>query len=143
MFKRKARRSREWQKNNKVIDFEKARENRREKRKALAGKDQIAKVKGASSKRRIIRISKKRNFYTAVVIVITAVIGVSVFNVISVNSQLTQAAAEQSRLEREKEKLTNELQSVDNPDYIEYQARALLKMIKPGEIYYVVPGEEE
>jgi cell division protein FtsB len=143
MFKRKIRRSREWHKNNKVIDFEKARESRREKRMALTGQDQIAKVKRASSKRRRIKISKKRNFYTAVAIVITAVMGVSVFNVISVNSQLEQAAAEQSRLEREKARLTNELQSVDNPDYIEYQARTLLKMIKPGEIYYVVPEGEE
>jgi len=143
MFKRKVRRSREWQKNNKVINFEKARENRLEKRKALAEKEQTAKVKSTPSKRKIIRISKKRNFYTAVIVVITAVIGISVFNVISVNGQFAQAAAEQYKLEKEKEKLTYELQNVDSPEYIEYQARALLKMIKPGEIYYVVPEGEE
>ena len=143
MFKRKVRRSREWQKNNKVIDFEKARESRREKRKALSEKEQVAGIKKPPSKRKIIKISKKRNFYTAVMIVVTAVLGVSVFNVISVNSQLALAAAEQNSLEREKERLTYELQNVDSPEYIEYQARTLLKMIKPGEIYYVVPGGEE
>ena len=141
MFKRKARRSREWSKNNKVIDFERARENRREKRKALAEKEQVTNVKSKLSKRKIIKISKKRNFYTAIMIVIIAVIGFTVFNVISVNSQLAQAATEQYRLEKEKEKLMLELQNVDSPEYIEYQARALLKMIKPGEIYYVVPEE--
>jgi len=143
MFKRKARRSREWGKNNKVIDFEKARENRREKRRALVEKEQITKTKKTPSKRKIIRISKKRNFYAAVMIIIIAIIGVSVFNVISVNSKLTQAVAEQYSLEKEKEKLTNELKEVDSPAYIEYQARTLLKMIKPGEIYYVVPEEGE
>ncbi|MCL1941916.1 MAG: septum formation initiator family protein [Synergistaceae bacterium] len=76
------------------------------------------------------------------ILIIIAVTGVSVFNVISVNSQLAQASAEQYGLEKEKARLTDELLNVDSPEYIEYQARTLLKMIKPGEIYYVVPGEE-
>ena len=143
MFKRKPRRSREWQKNNKLIDFTQAREARRENRESLtaakAGKPQ----KAPPSKRQTVKTSKKRDIYAALFLIVIAVIGFSIFNIIAVNHQLAEAMAEKQVLETEKQKLEYELQNVDNREYVEQQARMLLKMIKPGEVYYVVPDRTE
>ena len=145
MFKRKVRRSREFYKNNRLIDFEKAREERKKKREALL-KDQQA-VSGAEkeepTRREMNKHNRKRNFYAVITIVIMTVIGFSVFNIFSVNSQLDDAIAERESLLSEKEKLMYELDNVDSEEYIEQQARTLLRMIKPGEIYYVLPEDKE
>ncbi|MCL1809864.1 MAG: septum formation initiator family protein [Clostridiales bacterium] len=144
MFKRKLRRSREWGKNNKIIDFEKARENRKKNREAAIQSMQAEKreKKAKPSKRRISKKARKRNFYAAAVLVVIAVAGFSIYNVVAVNSQHMEALAERESLENEKERLTNELDSVDSPEYIEEQAR-MLKMIKRGEVYYIIPEEQE
>ena len=145
MFKRKIRRSREFNKNNKVIDFEEAREARKKKREEVARERQASKreKREEPSRRTISQKNRARNFFAALMIIVVAVIGFSVFNIISVNQQLAEAIAEKDRLTDEKESLESELENVDNQEYVEQQARILLKMIKPGEIYYVVPEETE
>jgi cell division protein FtsB len=75
---------------------------------------------------------------------IAAAFSVSVYQIFSVNNHLEEAIAGNQALEVEKAMLEYELQHVDSPEYIEQQARTMLKMIKPGEIFYVVPtGNEE
>jgi len=145
MFKRKVRRSREFYKSNQLIDFEKAREERRKKREALLKEQQasLSAEKEEPPKRVINKINRKRNFYAIMTIIIMAVVGFSVFNVFSVNSQLTEVMAERDSLLKEKEKLIYQLENVDSAEYIEQQARTLLRMIKPGEIYYVLPEDKE
>ncbi|MCL1982049.1 MAG: septum formation initiator family protein [Clostridiales bacterium] len=144
MFKRKVRRSREWSKNNQIIDFEKAREARKKNREGLVQNSQVEKRAKSEkpSKRKTSKRNRKRSFYALLVLVVIVLAGFSVYNVISVNSQRTQALAEQKSLESDKEKLTKELENVDSPEYIEEQAR-MLKMIKRGEVYYVIPEEQE
>lgn len=139
MFKRKIRRSRVWSKNNRLIDFDKARELRKQNREQVVKQEK----KEKPSKRKKIKFNRKRNFYSAVAVVVMAVIGASVFNVMSANSQLEEAVAARELLEGEKEKLLYELDNIDSEEYIEQQARTMLKMIKPGEIYYIVPKETE
>ena len=143
MFKRKIRRSREFNKNNRWINFEKAGEDRKEKRETLPKKARTYKKKAKPSKWRMNEKYRNRNLFAVVIVVIVTVIGFSVFNIFSVNARLAEAITEQEGLLAEKEKLTYDLENVDNEEYIEQQARDLLKMIKPGEIYYVVPEEEE
>lgn len=144
MFKRKVRRSREWNKNNQIIDFEKAREARKKNREALVQSTQAEKggKKKVRSKRRISRSNRKRVFYAALMLVIVSVASFSAYNVFSVNNQRAEALAERKNLENEKDKLSRELENVDSLEYIEEQARSL-KMIKRGEVYYVVPEEDE
>jgi len=145
VFKRKVRRSREFYKNNRLIDFEKAREERKKKREALL-KDQQA-VSGAEkeepTRREMNKHNRKRNFYAIMTIVVMTVVGFSVFNIFSVNSQLTEVIAERDNLLKEKENLIYQLENVGSDEYIEHQARTLLRMIKPGEIYFVLPEDEE
>lgn len=49
----------------------------------------------------------------------------------------------QSQLKSEKERLQKELGRVNSPEYIEQIARNTLRMIKQGEILYVIPGTEK
>ena len=142
MFKRKLRRSRVWSKDNRLIDFEKAREKRKQNRQVLVKSQQTVEPE-KPSKRKKIKFNRKRNFYSIMTMIVIVVICVSVFNVMSVNSQLAEVIAERDILENEKERLLYELQNVDSEEYIEQRARTMLKMIKPGEIYYVVPKEPE
>jgi len=141
--KKKPRRSREFNKNNKAIDFEKARETRKEKREALAQNTQLGKNEELSRREKIKR-NRKRFFYTAIMTIFVVVIGFSVYNVVSVHSHLEESIASQEALQIEKARLEYELQHVDSPEYIEQQAREKLKMIMPGETFYIVPrGEDE
>ena len=39
--------------------------------------------------------------------------------------------------------MKKEKKEVIDPDYIEDQARKQLKMVKPGEILYILPDEDE
>ena len=141
MFKKKVRRSLAWKKNNKLIDFEKAKELRRQNREASVKAHQAAEEE--PSRREINQKNRRRNFYAVVMVIVISVIGFSVFNVISANNELAAVLAEKEKLEKEKEALLYELQNVDKDEYVEQRARDALKMIKPGEIYYIVPEETE
>jgi len=142
MFKRKVRRSREWSKSNQVINFDQAREDRKKNREELLKAQQVGKPE-KPSKRKKIKLNRKRNFYSILTMVVIVVVCISVFNVISVNSQLDKMKEQRESHETEKERLATELENVNSEEYIEQQARTVLKMIKPGEIYYVIPLEEE
>ena len=144
MFKKKIRRSREWNKNNQLINFEKAHEVRRKNRDALLSGARFEKhrKKEGTTKREAVKKYRKINFYILVSLIVAVLAGISFFNIIAVNDQWADVVAEREDLENEKGKLTNELQNVESPEYIEQQAR-ILKMIKPGEIYYIVPDEQE
>jgi len=143
MFKRKRRRSSEFKKNSQVIDFEEARATRREKRETLVNELRPVRParKARPTKHAAKKLNRKRNFYAAMLIIIIAVVGFSVFNIVSVNKQLADAVAQKESLMNEKDQLTKDLQSTGSDEYIEEQARTLLKMIRPGDIYYVVPDD--
>ena len=51
--------------------------------------------------------------------------------------------AQKQELEQKKKELKKEKKEVIDPDYIEDQARKQLKMVKPGEILYILPDEDE
>jgi len=140
MFKnKKVRRSREFNKNNKLINFEEAREARKEKRENLIKTEE----KETPSQREVSRKKRKRNFYAIALIAIVVVICVSAYHVISVRYDLAVAQANREALEAEKARLEHRLENIDTPEFIEYRARTLLRMIRPGEIYYVIPVNNE
>lgn len=93
-----------------------------------------------------IRKKKKTSFSKLFVMVVAAVlviiIAISVKNIFSLRIEQKELMAENSRLLEEKESLRAELKNVNDYEYIEEQARIQLKLIKPGEILYVL-GEEE
>lgn len=146
MFKqRKKRRSREFKNLNTVIDLEQAREERRSRRKEIVQKRQTKDrftEREELSERRIIKRNRKRLVYIGVLLGIIAVIGVSAFHVISLQNEYRDIAAQNKALKEKRVELKEELGKVNDIEYIEQQAREQLKMVKPGEILYILPDED-
>lgn len=140
------RRSREFKNNSQVIDIEKARKQRLEKRRAEKEKEE-EKIRYAASQntrgKMAIRRSRNRRLILIGVIVVS-LIGMMVFSVFSVVSLKKEQKAmkeQQEALEKEKAQLEKELSEINDPENIEEQAREQLRLIEKGEWLYVFPEE--
>ena len=124
---------------SRVIDIDEAREERRRKR-ALAESKKKKKVRNANpvSKRRSGKTMRRRTVYTLIVGILLAIIGFSIFNLVSLKMEEARVQAEYEALLSEKAELEEELSNVDSDEYIEQQAREELKMILPGETLYII-----
>ena len=145
MFKRKKRRSSQFKKSDQVISLEEARQKRRSKREEVAAtrKTKNIKEKKQITERRAVRKVKLRLFFSVAFLVITLVVAFYAFNIINLKIIEAKTLEEQKSLLEEKERLEAELSQVNSPEYIEQQARTELKMIKPGEILYILPTEDQ
>lgn len=86
---------------------------------------------------------KKRNALKslAVIALIVALVislGLSVKEIVELHSQQKELLKEKEKLKEEKANLSKELKNVNDPEYIEEQARKQLRMIKPGEQIYII-----
>ena len=134
-------RSRDFHRNNEVIDFDQAREKRKRARAEKAERVYQAR-KEAPSQRKSAKKRRRLLIYAAVVVFVVAAISVSAVEIISLEKEKAQLAAEQAELKKELEAARDELANTDDPDYIEKQVREKLNMVYPGEIIYVSPDEE-
>lgn len=134
-------RSRDFHRNNEVIDFDQAREKRRRARAEKAERVYQAR-KEAPSQRKAAKKKRRLLIYAAVIVLVVAAISVSAVEIISLEKEKAQLAAEQAELKKELEAAKDELANTDDPDYIEQQVREKLNMVYPGEIIYVSPDEE-
>ncbi|MGC2873496.1 FtsB family cell division protein [Ihubacter sp. rT4E-8] len=94
-------------------------------------------------RKRKVRINKGRIALTVIVLMLIAVVGVSIKNVFDLRAEQRELAQRQKELNDEKAALQEELKNVNDLDYIEEQARNQLKLIKPGEILYILENEGE
>lgn len=112
-----------------------------EKRKArqeAAGKKK--KLSDAARKRR----NRRRLVILAIFIVLCVVIGLvgkSVVNLVQLESEKKAREAELEALQQEIEKDEATLKQVNSDEYIEQQARSELRMIKEGEILYIINSD--
>ncbi len=144
MLKKKKRRSREFKTNSQIIDIEEARQERKRRREEAAEKKRRArKTKYVVTERQAGQKTRRRLVYFFIFLFILCVIGVSVLNIFSLWLTETKTMKEHQALLKEKERLVNIYSQVNSPEYIEQQARQQLKMIKPGEILYVLPDKEK
>lgn len=134
-------RSRDFHRNNEVIDFDQAREKRRRARAEKAERVYQAR-KEAPSQRKAAKKKRRLRIYAAVIVLVVAAISVSAVEIISLEKEKAQLATEQAELKKELEAAKDELANTDDPDYIEQQVREKLNMVYPGEIIYVSPDEE-
>ena len=134
-------RSRDFHRNNEVIDFDQAREKRRRARVEKAERVYQAR-KEALSQRKSAKKRRRLLIYAAVIVFVVAAISVSAVEIISLEKEKAQLATEQAELKKELEVAKDELANTDDPDYIEQQVREKLNMVYPGEIIYVSPDEE-
>lgn len=89
-------------------------------------------------KKKKVRINRGRMALTAIVILLIVGLGMSVKNIFDLRAEQKALAAEQETLAVEKKSLEEELDNINDYDYIEEQARMQLKLIKPGEILYIL-----
>ena len=123
-----------------VIDFDRAREERRQKRKEKLEK-KIPVEKDPISLR---RQAKRRRFVlvcTAGILLVAAIVVSACINLWKLSKEKEEAQAELDCLSQEQAALENELSQIESEEYIEQTARGELHMIMPGETMYVVPVE--
>ncbi len=144
MFKKKKRRSREYKNNSQVIDIEKARQERKRKRDEAANKkNKSKKTKRTVTERQAGKKARRRWVYFFIAFIISVIIGASIFNIVSLKLTEANTLKEQSELLEQKARLESVYSKINNPEYIEQQARQQLKMIKPEEILYVMPEKSD
>lgn len=85
------------------------------------------------------RTRKLRSIYLIVFLAGLAVVIYYAYSVFQVQSEQQRAEEEKTALQAEKARLEEELKYVTDPSYIEQQARTELRMIRPGEILYILP----
>jgi cell division protein FtsB len=85
----------------------------------------------------------RRLIFLGVIAVILAVVLYSGFTVYNLKAEEKAAKEQLEEKKSEKERVERELSVVTNPEYVENQARELLRMIKAGEMLYVFESEEE
>jgi cell division protein FtsB len=121
-----------------VIDFDLAREARRQKRKEKLEKKRPVEKDAIALRRQ----AKRRRFVlvcTAVVLFVAAMVASSGINLWKLNKEKEEAQAQLNALILEEAALKNELSQIESQEYIEQAARAELHMILPGETMYVIP----
>lgn len=140
----KKRRSSQFKDSSQVIDIDDARRKRMEKRKRSQKK--LAGVRAAEQK--VMRPGqkqsrrRKRIVSTAIVAAIIAVVGLSVFNITSLKKEQRQIEQRRQELREIKAEKEEKLKHINDPDYIEDQARTQLRLVMPGEKIYVFPSLE-
>ena len=141
-----------------VIDIEEAQEERRRKRQQAAASKKRLKRREEREKTEEIRAQStpetrkkkrkkagrtKRFLIFVMIIAVLAFVGGAVSQIIKLNLELREAKEIKEQRTAEKVKMSKELDRINDPEYIEEQARKRLRMIRQGEILYVFPEEEE
>lgn len=90
-----------------------------------------------------VRINGSRLALTIFLVVMVLVLCMSVKSIFTLRAEQKALTEENNALLLEKESLQDELKNVSDKEYIEEQARIQLKLIKPGEILYILEDENQ
>ena len=144
MLKKKKRRSRNFKDNHQVIDLDEARQIRKQKREEAAKKKiKVKKAKSVVTERQAGKKARLRMVYFVIFLAIAGIVAASAFNIINLKITEAKTLKEQQALLEQKARLEKTYSQVNSPEYIEQQARQQLKMIKPGEILYIMKEPEQ
>lgn len=147
---KKGKRLREFEKNNRQFNISDARKQRQERHEAIRQRrnlrmtesEEITAVRKHGKKKNKITNVKRFLAGVIILIVITSV-GVSAIKMIKLINERNSLLETNQKLIEMKEDLTSEMDQVDSAEYMEQQARKELKMIKSGEILFIVSDEQE
>ncbi|MDD4389361.1 MAG: septum formation initiator family protein [Eubacteriales bacterium] len=143
---KKRRRSREFKKNSQVVNISEARKERRSKRKSLkdssdsAGlleEEKFYEPEGNVTQRKKIRKKRRRWAYIAILLGVVVLVSASLINIVSLRAERAKIQQQNAELAAMKIKLEKQLEEVNNPEYIEAQARTQLRLVRPGEVLYI------
>ena len=94
------------------------------------------------TKKNKVKIDPFRMTMTVIIIIMLIIVGIRVKKIVDLHLEQNELQKQNEALEDEKNSLKNELKNVNDLDYIEEQARRQLKMIKPGEMLYIMDDEK-
>lgn len=112
---------------------QRAEERREAEVRQTAGKKPVKKV----------RVNGGRMVLTIIVVVLVLALLMSVKGIFTLRAEQKALKEQNEALLLEKESLKDELENVSDKEYIEEQARIQLKLIKPGEILYILDDDKE
>ena len=127
-----------------IIEIEEAQKRRKEKREELIKQEKIQKRRAkAKEKASIPKMSAEKKFALWGVLAIAILIFISSgYRIVDLN--LNKAVYEKTYEEKlaEKARLEKELSLIDDPEYVQQQARNRFNMLREGEILYVFSDKE-
>ena len=145
MFKRKPSRSREFKRANQVIAIEEERRIRREtreQRKIEEEEKRRLEEERRISPRKRKKLRKRALLYFVSLLLVAGVLVFSAWDIITLKMEEADQKARNKYLTRQRDSLQNELDSVQDPEYVKQQAREQLKLIMPGETLYILPRKD-
>jgi cell division protein FtsB len=95
----------------------------------------------ATKKRRLRKNARNFLVYLLIGGAVLLLAGFSAFRILELKLEERTLLAQQAELEHQKEKLTEQLAHVNDPEFIEQEARKQLKLIMPGETLYILQDE--
>ena len=99
-------------------------------------------IKEVPQKKPVKKVNKVMLVLLFILIFVLTYLSITLFQIYNLKQQEKKLLEKQEQLKTEKMKLQNEWGQVNSPQYIEKMARSTLKMVKQGEILYVIPGVE-
>ena len=111
-----------------------------EMRKSETGKAETVSTAGTVRKKKRVKLNQGRLILTVIVVILIAVVGMSIKNVFDLRAEQKSLQEENQNLLQQQEALEAELENVND---LEEQARIQLRMIKPGEILFVLDKEQD
>lgn len=96
-----------------------------------------------AKKRKLKQVSRNIFVYLVMALIVISIVGFSVFRIVDLKLEERQLLSQQEALIQEKEKLKEQLENVNNPEFIEQEARKQLKLIMPGETLYILKDEAD
>ena len=97
----------------------------------------------ATKKRKLKKTGRHLATILLVALAIFLVGGFSAFRILDLKMEQRDLLAQQEELTKQKEKLKEQLNNVNDPEFIEEEARKQLKMIMPGETLYILQDEKQ
>ncbi len=135
-------RSRQYNRDNNLVDFEKARKRRAKRREDEARKKE-KEVREEITPRQKKKRTRKWMMIAGAILLLAIVIGIASINVIKLEREKMGLEKRNAELKQELEEKESELANSDDPEYIEKLVREKLHMVYPGEILYLKKDGED
>ncbi|MEA4922361.1 MAG: septum formation initiator family protein [Eubacteriaceae bacterium] len=154
MGKKSKGRIEKFNKNSQIVDFKKVQKEKdkeekaakKERKKSRKEERAAAAPVSEAEKKHRSRVDRQKNrrrlIAAAVAVILLLIVGFSVYNIVDLKMEQNALLSKQEKLEKQKKNLESELGTVNDPEYIEQQARKQLKLIKPGETLYVLKDDQ-
>ncbi|MCF0230848.1 MAG: septum formation initiator family protein [Enterococcus sp.] len=114
------------------------------KRKGQKSKTEHQRDKNARSEhRKKTRLNTKRILIAIAVVIIGIALGITINNIITLQLEKAELLDRQIQLKQEKAEFEEKIQQVNSDEYIENEARRILRMVKPKEILFELGDDNE